>query len=259
MNPRGEQIRQANPVGDPASAMPQELVERVFDEVSRRASRQAAGTDRSPGWNLWLSGAIVSAALGLVLLVTVAGRPADQSLQAARHPALDVVDRYVSARNSFDAESAAALLAPDAVVIEYPLIRDLGELDEAYAYLELVDEELTIETCSSPDAFAPDVTCSYRVENRLTRRAGGPPLAGQLHITVEQLRIAELENEPQLETYEERTMAPLARWLEREVDAGQDAVFHMQFRGTDVVETPRLEQLDTLRAILDSYAPVEQP
>lgn len=248
-----ERVGRANPVPVADAALTPDVRARILELVESRTPTDLGSPVIPPRrWSALAPLAV--ATLGLIVALVGLNRGSDVSSLETASPPDVVAMAYIEARNDFDASAVTAFLAPDAGVQEYPLLRDVTELEAAFRYLEIIDEQLSFETCSTA-ASSTEVTCEYLLNNRLTRRLGTTGVRGSMRFRVENGKIVELSNDFDYATYEARVLDAFISWLDNTRDGGFRSSFQLRFLGEEVQVTPRLDRLDLVEVDLEEFAP----
>lgn len=248
-----QQLRAANPVPDPANAMDRATYLSVLERV-----RPA---DSEPTWQRhWWRHRQTWQFAGASLLLTLAlgvgylwGQSQQPVVVAGDPPAVPVARAYIDARNERDADAALALLAEGAIIVEYPVVRDVAELPALFEYLDLVDEEFTIVACDPATSQPEVVVCLYEMNNRLIERAGINSIPGHISITTDGHRIVNIENAVDYDAYDSSVVQRWSQWLDNTLDEGALALNRGAFQLDRAVLTPRLDELDSMAITLDDY------
>lgn len=243
-------IRNADPrsgVKDPA----QEVVDAILEQI--RAGRVAATVVAGPPANRGRRGSIWAlAALAVTLVVLGAGVLVGRGTgQSAASASVSIAEAYLDARNNYDADGAAALVADNAQLRDTPAMANPSELALAFRYLEMIGERYTSFACSSSGPAT--VTCDYKMDSHLRVEADRPPVPGRVEFTIEDGRIISMANAVDLDPFEIITVD----WLNH---LGGDAGFKTYYRllidgdGT-LIASARLDVtlLDGLQAALETY------
>lgn len=133
-----------------------------------------------------------------------------------------VAERYLAARDAYDAEAARALIAPDAVLNDIPVI-PIDELDAGFDVLSIYEFSFDPIECSTVENAATSrVTCSYRLHTALSDVVGYPPVAGAMNFEIVDGKITRLDdNFPFLE-FSPNVFRPFATWLA--IEHGTEAI-----------------------------------
>ncbi len=253
MSSMQERVGRANPVPVADAALTPDVRARILGLAEAATPADLQSSAASP--RRWTTLAPLAVAmLGLLVALLVVNRDSGVASLETAAPPDAVAKAYIDARNDFDAGSATALLAPDAKVQEYPLLRDRTELEAAFRYLEIIDEQLIFETCDTT-ASGTEATCRYLLENRLTRRLGTAGVGGVMRFRVENGQIVELSNDLDYASYEAAFLDVFISWMDSTREGGFRSSFQMRFLGEEVQVTPRLDRLDLVAADLDEFAP----
>lgn len=243
-------IRNADPhsrVNDPA----QEVVDAILDQI--RAGTVEATVAAGPSANRGRRGSIwAGAALAVTLVVLGAGVLLGRGTsQWAASPSVSIAEAYLDARNNYDADAAAALVADNAQLRDTPAMASPSELALAFRYLEMIGERYTSFACSASGPAT--VTCDYNMDSRLRREADRPAVPGRVEFTIEDGRIISIANAIDLDPFEIITV----EWLNY---LGGDAGFKKYYRlladgDGNLIASARLDVtlLDSLQAALERY------
>lgn len=225
----------------------------VLERVRPKDSSRRWDDIRWGGRQTWqLAGACVllTLALGTGFLLTRRAQPT--TLVAAARPQIDVAYTYIDARNERNADLALSLFAPNAMVGEYPIVREAAELPAAFEYLELVDEQFSNFACDVILEEPEVVVCLYEMSNRLIERVGLESISGNLRFTVDDERIVSMENTID-DAYESTVLVRWFNWLETEFEDGIRSSYRWAVQLDRIVPTPRLDDLAPLVDALDRY------
>jgi hypothetical protein len=185
----------------------------------------------------------------LLLVGVWFGDRTDDPLEAANGPNVVQAEAYLLARNNRDAPVALALLAEGATVAEYPLIRVVGDLPAAFAYLDFVDETLDVGTCEPAQLDGAEVICDYRLANRLTRAAESEPVSGTMRFVFEDGQIVDLTNLVDFDRYW-LSFDPFYDYVDIRRPNGAAEGFRRGLIEGEVVRSPRLDRLELLESEL---------
>ena len=196
-----------------------------------------------------------------------------------------IAERFMAARNAQDTAAALALVADDGVAAQlcwqslmpqYACLNDvptepvMGQvrLDHDEVALALEAERLygvSYRSYACEKDSGSFVTCTYRMDSRLRRIAGLPPVDAAFSLSIEDGRVHQLAF-PWLNTgfdpggYHPMETEPFLRWLERAHPEALDLhhlsgldgpVFRTQ--GQELVLVLTRESLDLLATYLDEY------
>lgn len=271
MKPVADLLRAANPVPNPDAALTEpisaaisvDIAQRVGDPDRRRGinPQRAAGADRPiiseiphasnrrPKALLAVSCLLVlGAAVGFAIL---ANRP--PNTEAATSRPVNLAEEYIAARNAWKTDEALALLAPEAVVTEFPVIRSRDEFPALIAYLELTEETLAVTACDPIPGQPKTVTCYYEINNIFTERYLGPAVSGTLQIESDEEQIISLINSPDPDPPLKPFMLSWFSWLDAIPSFGSDSLYRWAIHHDTVLPSPRLEELDQLEIHLSEY------
>jgi len=156
-------------------------------------------------WQLGIVAIIAVAAIALLMGTAAVAAPTT----AAEAVAL----QYMDARDRTDAESALALFADDAIVVDSPLVTldhhtEVFELFEALQWKWAVDE--CVETASGTPA---EVTCTYSTENAWSQALGVAPIGGQIRFAIEGSLISEMYHDFDRARWYPDVEREFQRWL----------------------------------------------
>lgn len=251
MKPLDERLRAANPV-----PQQEEMDGAIYGSVLERAVQLNAQTGparRLPKseWSLLLVACLLLAVgMGVGVLL---GRSQQASIVAADPASTQVALAYIDARNNGDAETALGLLDDTARIAEYPVVRSQSELPAMFRYLTMLEENIAIDQCTQNEGAAGTVSCTYQMENLLTRRAKTGPVEGTLQVTVEDQRIVSMTNTVDLDMYVSDALDPWFLWIDLRLDVDAGEFHRLAFHLDEPTVTPRLDAYEVLEEELGNY------
>lgn len=241
-----EQLRRANPEPDPA-ALRRHLqnnansTPRIATRSDTMDTRQSTIETRPPvkprrRWLPALVAGVLVLLVGLPLFVVRNGGGVFGLFQASP---LEVAERYMDARNAYDAEAARAVLADNVVFHDMPIIADLGELGPGFEALRRYEFQFTPYECSEI-ATGPTarVVCNHMMTTNLQRIVGYPPIAGGFNFTIADGRITNLTHSFNVQEFGPNVYDRFLTWLAADHPGGFDQLFRIE----GDVSTPRLTQ-----------------
>ena len=222
---------------------------RIFDQPNERVlvqdltSATATGSRKQPF--------MVAAVTILVLAAAVVGiGQGDLSGQASPQ---EVAERYLAARDAYDANAARPLIAPDAQLADMPVI-GVDELDAGFEMLSIYEMSYDPFECSEAEG-GPEVwvVCTYQLNSAANGPVGYPPIGGKIRFRIVEGKIAELRNQAPVGLYSPFVFRPFIDWLVAE--HGEEAVERLYRILPSGIATPRLdpEALDYARTIVAEY------
>lgn len=107
---------------------------------------------------------------------------------------IEISESYISARDSWDSETAVALFAQDAAMAD--LATTPREIPTQFDWFRATDWRWTVEECNQTNSGPPaEVTCTYTYENAWTRALGhGPTEGGSFVFLIADGKIQEFTN-----------------------------------------------------------------
>jgi hypothetical protein len=244
-----EALKRANPEPDPAALM-RELSQRPEPTTIVVRDRPPAAPVTKPKSFPWrpllAAGTAVVALVILTLVPWVDGR---NVLDSLRSSPVEVVNRYMEARNAYDPERARALMTDDAVLLDVHRM-SRQELELGFESLRVYGMQFEPYDCANR-AGSILVTCTYEMDSRLSEIVGFPPVEGRIRFLVENGRITSLVHDFNFEDYAPNVFEPYIEWLEEEHPGAREQLFIVD----DGVNTPILteESLDLADSYLDDY------
>ena len=193
-------------------------------------------------WMPGLAAGVVLALVGVILLT-----------DTGPSTPLEIAERYLMARDAYDAEAVRALIAPGAQLNDMPAI-NLDELEAGLEMLSIYEFSYDPFECT-PGEGDPDswVSCRYQLETALNGPVGYPPVAGHMSFQIVDGNIVQLHNQFPMGLYSPSVFRPFLDWLAAEHgDGAVDRLYRMLPSG---VATPRLdrESLNYARTIVADY------
>lgn len=123
---------------------------------------------------------------------------------------LGVAEGFLDARNQFDATAALQFVSASATELDGIPIGDVGQ---QYAWYEMFDWSYQGIECTSVDlSNSTEVTCSYNVENRLSRYRGIEHTGTSFFVVVDG-EITLLRVERDISEYSRRAFGPFSSWV----------------------------------------------
>ncbi|HEX5722225.1 MAG TPA: hypothetical protein VFZ06_05690 [Acidimicrobiia bacterium] len=169
----------------------------------------------------------------------------------------EIAERYLEARNEYDAKAARALIAPDALLNDVPLI-GFHELDAGFEALSIFEISQDPFECMVGDRETW-VSCSYQLDSALNDPVGYPPVAGKINFRIADGKIVELQHNFPFGLYSPFVWRPFVDWLMAEHgEASFDRIYRILPSGT---ATPRLdsEALSYARTAVADYRASVRP
>lgn len=235
-------VREANPVPDLAALEPvdsSDLLDqwrnnmqvdsndrKVDNTGGRRDGPVRDMTTRRPPQFRWV------AALGAVAVVIVAAAiilpDVTGGILGGDSP-VAVAERYMAARSALDAEAAVAELSPDAELADVPYTGDIDDVDQVFAYLAVLDNEVTEYACSaSQQDLASEpvaVRCSYRFDTNLSQALDVEPVDGEFAFLVEEGKITNLAHLFNFAEYSPKVFEVFIDWLDENHPGVNDSMW----------------------------------
>ncbi|HKX74504.1 MAG TPA: hypothetical protein VJR05_03860 [Acidimicrobiia bacterium] len=177
------------------------------------------------------------AAFGLVLLAATALfilRGEGPPVLAEATP-VEIAEEYMEARNAWDADRAAELLAPDAILNDMPMMT-LDELGPGFQVLRAYGFQFDQVECVEFQAPRVSVRCTYMLNTRLTEIVGYRPVPGNFVFIVEDGRMTSLSHNFNFSEYAPNVFERFVDWLETE----RPGAFDQLFRWVGDTATPLL-------------------
>lgn len=170
--------------------------------------------DRGPRFRRrWVLGAI-----GVVILVAAVVLPDLIARSLASSSAVAVAERYMEARSALDAETAVADFGFDIAITDIPVMEDFGEVVDQFAFLEVIDHELTEYSCTTgaetSQSEPVQVDCQYLFTTNLAEALGVEALTGSITLFVEDGRVVRLFHAFNLTQFDSRVFGVFIDWLE---------------------------------------------
>lgn len=254
-----EQLRRANPEPDP-TALRRHLQD-ITNSTPTIATRSDPMDTRTPTsqtrppakqrrrWLPALVAGVLVLLVGIPFLVARNGGGVFGLFQASP---VEVAERYMEARNAYDADSAQSVLADDVEMHDVPIISDLGELGASFEALRGYEFQFSPYECVETDDGPPArVVCTYMMDTNLSRIVGYPPVQGSFNFTVSDGRIVRLIHNFNFNEFSVNVYDEFLTWLETAHPGGFDQLFRIEGN----VSTPRLtpEALDLIPIYVAEY------
>lgn len=159
---------------------------------------------------------------------------------------LEVANGYMDARNQWDASTARALLAPDAILNDSPII-GIDELELGFEALRVYGFQFKPYMC---EEFGQLTRCTYSMTTELQRITGAAPVEGSFEFEIDGGRITAL-----FHTFNYTDFGPnfdaFLVWL----DNAHPGSFGQLFREEGALATPLLtrEAVDLAATYLAEY------
>jgi hypothetical protein len=244
-----EALKRANPEPDPA-ALVRELGQRPEPTTIVVRDRPPVAPVTKPKSfrlrPLLAAGTAVVALVTLMLVPWVDGR---NVLDSMRPSPVEVVNRYMEARNAYDSVQAGALITEDAFLLDvHRMTRP--ELELGFESLRVYGMQFDPFDCENR-AGSTLVRCTYQMNSRLSEIVGFPPVEGRIQFLVENGRITSLVHDFNFADYAPTVFEPYIQWLEEEHPGAKEQLFVVD----DGVITPILTEasLDLAESYLDQY------
>ena len=183
-------FKEADPVPDP-DGLERERFTGYLAVIEQRSSEMSQVDEklievkprrrRNPIPILVAVAAVLIAIVGIGLL---AANTSDEPDVATTATPVDVATVFVEAQNSYDAETALALLAPDAHFGD-PITQDQGELTSLFRFYEITAHIWTVEPCQADAADPTSVVCPMFWTNAWAEALNTGGYDGEFRFTVE--------------------------------------------------------------------------
>jgi hypothetical protein len=207
------------------------------------ATESEANPQKRPRkWLPVLAAGIVLALVGVSLLTT-----------AGPSTPLEVAERYLSARDAYDVESARALIAPGAQLSDMPVI-GADELEAGFEMLSIYEMSYDPFECTQGEGEQSTwVSCSYKLNTALNGPVGYPPVTGGISFEIVDGKIVQLLNQFPFGLYSPNVFLPFVGWVTAE--HGEEAIDRLYRELPGGTATPRLdpESLEYTRTVLAEY------
>lgn len=249
-----EQLRRANPEPDPAAL--RRHLQDITESKPTIAARSNSMDTRTPTVptrspikppRRWLP-ALVGGLLVLLLAVPLLLAQNGGTFFGLFEPSpLEVAERYMTARNAYDADSARSVLADDVQMFDVPIIADLGELSAGFEVLRRYEFQFSPYECldTSTETLAR-VGCTYMMDTKLSRIVGYQPVAGSFTFTISDGRIDRLVHSFNFDQFAPNVYDKFLTWLETAHPGGFDQLFRIQGDVATPLLTPEALDLTTI-------------
>lgn len=254
-----EHLRRANPEPDPGALRRQ--LQDITNSTPAISTRSDAMDTRTPTIptpspakqrRRWLPALVAGVLVLLLGIPFLVARNSGGVFGLFQRSPVEIAERYMEARNAYDADSARSVLADDVEMHDVPIISDLGELSAGFEALRLYEFQFTPYECVETDAGPPArVVCTYMMDTNLSRIVGYPPVQGVFNFTVSDGRIVRFTHDFNFDEFSVNVFNPFLTWLETAHPGGFDQLF--RYEGN--VSTPRLtpEALDLIPIYVAEY------
>lgn len=142
--------------------------------------------------------ATVATVPSTVAAATTTIAPAPTTTEAGPSPE-EIGEAFIEARDAYDADTAEALFASDAVIHD-DYMTTASEYHAHFAWHESADWEWRTDQCSLIETGPPaEVTCKYTMENAWSKALGVDPISGgSFHFVISEGLIQEITHLPNL-------------------------------------------------------------
>ena len=191
-------VRDANPKPLAHANPDPDVVAQILESVRTTTRGSSVRPEHRPRGSRWLiavaAGVTALALVGVGFLMSGAGGDVTAPSNAS------VAEAYLLARNAYDAEAAAAVVADAADLRDLPAMFARSELPLAFRYLEMIEERYIAFTCV-PTGPA-EVVCDFVLDSALRSKSSLPPIPGQTTFAIESGRITEIRAAIETEPYD---------------------------------------------------------
>ena len=235
-----EQLRRANPEPDPA-ALRRHLQD--LKSTPPMAARSNTMDTRTPTiqtrpptqprrrWLPALVAGLIVILLGIPVLIVQNGGTVFGLFKPSP---VEVAERYIAARNAYDAETARRLLADNVDLLELDLHgATVDELDLYFEMLRTFDQQLLNAECLESGVAEPVlVTCSYDLDTALQHAIGYPTMRSRfIFYIADGLIVRGTSNFPVGE-FTPNVGQPWIDWLNAEHPGAYDQIYTNYDTGT---------------------------
>lgn len=163
-----------------------------------------------------------------------------QVASAEQTEAQRIAEAYIRARDQFDAAAATALLDPDAIVIDTPLVTASGQA-ALFDFFKAVDWRWKVTSCdggrldgssgrvSNEALNAPtEIICEYYSENAWSRAIAAGPITGQFRFAIRDGVITELYHDYDVVTWERDVVSVFRAWVATELPEVDSSLWEIE-------------------------------
>lgn len=129
-----------------------------------------------------------------------------------------VAERFIEARNAYDADAVLSLLAPDSFIGAeiHPFVKTTEDYPDLIAVERAEGRQMLVEECIETPNVPGKMVCSYMVESDISRALGVGPFGGsRLNMVIEDGQIKSIYNRFSYRSYNALAFEPYLEWLEK--------------------------------------------
>jgi hypothetical protein len=241
-----EQLRRANPEPNPSALRRQLQQDGAQPLTSRREimetqSPTIQGQTPNQPTRKWVPAAAAALVLALGLPLILFG--GEGAIFGSPPTPVEIAERYMEARNAWDAERAEELLAPDARLDDVPIIgRD--ELVAGFEALRVYQFQYEpfecTETRSAPPAI---VACTYMMDSVVSHIVDYPPVPGNFRFVIEDGQITRLTHNFNFGEFAPNVYEKFVVWLKSEHPGVYDRLYRVESGMDTPILTPEALEL----------------